>query len=109
MVALALHKGGDERNMEPAWDFVKELAKSGNIGRVANADTDVTNSISSGETCVSFAGGSFVTQLARDIKIKNLTKVGSRDRIPDVPLPGGMVRAERREHGGRAQVRELRD
>jgi putative spermidine/putrescine transport system substrate-binding protein len=78
MVALALHKGGDERNMEPAWDFVKELAKSGNIGRVANADTDVTNSISSGETCVSFAGGSFTTQLARSIKIKNLTKLDQK-------------------------------
>ena len=75
MVALALHKGGDERNMEPAWDFVKELARSGNIGRVANADTDVTTSISSGETCVSFAGGSFVTELARSVKIRNLTKM----------------------------------
>ena len=76
MVALALHKGGDERNMEPAWDFVKELARSGNIGRVANADTDVTNSISSGETCVSFAGGSFVNELARSVKVRNLTKLG---------------------------------
>lgn len=78
MVALALHKGGDERNMEPAWDFVKELAKSGNIGRVANADTDVTNSIGSGETSISFAGGSFVTQLGRDVKIKHLTKAGQQ-------------------------------
>jgi putative spermidine/putrescine transport system substrate-binding protein len=78
MVALALHKGGNERNMEPAWDFVKQLAKSGNIGRVANADTDVTNSISSGETSVSFASGSFTTQLARSVKIKNLTKLDQK-------------------------------
>ncbi|MFD2052069.1 PotD/PotF family extracellular solute-binding protein [Mesorhizobium calcicola] len=75
MVALALHRGGDERNMEPAWDFVKELARSGNIGRVATADTDITNSISSGETCISFQGGSYVIGLARDFKIKYLTKM----------------------------------
>ncbi|MER9573717.1 extracellular solute-binding protein [Mesorhizobium opportunistum] len=75
MVALALHKGGDERNMEPAWDFVKKLARSGNIGRVATADTDITNSISSGETFVSFQAGSFVINLARDFKIKYLTKM----------------------------------
>jgi putative spermidine/putrescine transport system substrate-binding protein len=75
MVALALHQGGNERNMEPAWDFVKKLARSGNIGRVANADTDVANSISSGETCVGFAGGSFVTELARKFKIRHLTKM----------------------------------
>ena len=38
----------------------------------------MTNSISSGETCVSFAGGSFTTQLARSIKIKNLTKLDQK-------------------------------
>jgi putative spermidine/putrescine transport system substrate-binding protein len=78
MVSLALHKGGDEKNMEPAWDFVKQLARSGNIGRVANADTDVINSISSGETCVSFQAGSFVSELGRSIKLKHLTKVDSQ-------------------------------
>jgi putative spermidine/putrescine transport system substrate-binding protein len=60
--------------MEPAWDFVKELARSGNIGRVPNADTDVTTSISSGETCISFAGGSFATELGKSVKIKHLSK-----------------------------------
>jgi putative spermidine/putrescine transport system substrate-binding protein len=78
MVALALHKGGDEKNMEPAWTFVKQLAKSGNIARVANADTDVVNSISSGETCVSFEAGSFITGVARDVKIRNLTKMDAK-------------------------------
>ncbi|MER8805206.1 extracellular solute-binding protein, partial [Mesorhizobium sp. M0998] len=75
MVSLALHKGGDERNMEPAWDFVKELARSGNIGRVANADTDVTTTISSGETCISFAAGNGAIDLARNFDIRYLTKM----------------------------------
>ncbi|TIW49735.1 MAG: ABC transporter substrate-binding protein, partial [Mesorhizobium sp.] len=75
MVGLALHKGGDERNMEPAWDFVKELARSGNIGRVATSDSDITSSISSGETCISFMGGSGAIEIGRAFKIKYLTKM----------------------------------
>ncbi|UCI31966.1 ABC transporter substrate-binding protein [Mesorhizobium sp. B4-1-4] len=75
MVSLALYKGGDERNLEPAWEFVKALARSGNIGRVATADNDVTNSISSGETCISFQTGSAVIEQARNFKIRYLTKM----------------------------------
>ncbi|WP_271611773.1 ABC transporter substrate-binding protein [Bradyrhizobium sp. CCBAU 21362] len=74
-ISLALHKGGNERNMEPAWDFLKQLARSGNIGRVANADTDTSNSISSGETCVTFSGGTDLTKLARSFKLKLLGKM----------------------------------
>lgn len=75
MVSLALHKGGDERNMEPAWDFLKKLARSGNIGRVANADTDVTTAMSSGETCVSFMTGTGASVLGRSFKVRPLTKM----------------------------------
>ena len=35
VVALAKARGGDEFNMEPGWEFLTELAKSGNIGRVS--------------------------------------------------------------------------
>lgn len=76
MVSLALHKGGDEKNMEAGWDFMKKLARSGNIGRVANADTDITTSISSGETCIAFQGSAGPIQLRRDFKIRYLTKLG---------------------------------
>ncbi|MER9580304.1 extracellular solute-binding protein [Mesorhizobium sp. M0400] len=75
MVALALHKGGDERNMEPAWDFVKELARSGNIGRVATDDSDITNSITSGETCITFMSGTSAIEIGRAFKIKYLAKM----------------------------------
>lgn len=75
MIGLALHKGGDERNMEPAWDFVKRLASSGNIGRVANSDSDITSSLSSGETCVSFQAGSLAIAGGRGKKIKPLSKM----------------------------------
>lgn len=75
MLSLALHKGGDERSMEPAWEFMKKLARSGNIGRVANADSDITTSISSGETCVTMQGGAGPIELGRKFKIRYLSKM----------------------------------
>lgn len=74
MVALALHKGGDERHMDPAWEFVKQLAKAGNIAAVAKDDTDVTTAISTGEASISFASASFVADLRRGFDIEYLTK-----------------------------------
>lgn len=74
-ISLALHRGGNERNMEPGWDFLKQLARSGNIGRVANADTDTSNSISSGETCITFSGGTGAARMARNFKMKHLSKM----------------------------------
>jgi spermidine/putrescine-binding protein len=53
MVAMfALAFGGDEKNMEPGWKFMRELAKTGNIGRVAKTEVDYINSLSSGECSV---------------------------------------------------------
>jgi putative spermidine/putrescine transport system substrate-binding protein len=55
MVAMfAKAFGGDERNMEPGWDFMRQLAKSGNIGRVGKTEVDFINSLSSGECSVGF-------------------------------------------------------
>lgn len=75
MVSLALARGGDEYNMEPGWEFMKELAKSGNIGRVYKTETDMINSLSTGETCLANAAGANFVQLARKFPIKHLTKV----------------------------------
>jgi putative spermidine/putrescine transport system substrate-binding protein len=53
MVAMfALAFGGNEKNMEPGWKFMRELAKTGNIGRVAKTEVDFINSLSSGECSV---------------------------------------------------------
>ena len=48
LLSLALSAGGNEQNMEPGWDLLKKLAKSGNIGRIAATETDFINSISTG-------------------------------------------------------------
>ncbi|MFQ3457904.1 extracellular solute-binding protein [Bradyrhizobium sp. UFLA01-814] len=75
MVTMALANGGDEKNMEPAWDFIKKLAQSGNIGRVATSDADVSSSISSGETSVTFETSTSAIRLARNFQIHFLAKL----------------------------------
>jgi spermidine/putrescine-binding protein len=52
MVAFALAYGGSEKSMEPGWEFMRKLAKTGNIGRVAKTEVDYINSLSSGECSV---------------------------------------------------------
>ncbi len=68
VVALAKARGGDEYNMEPGWEFLIELAKSGNIGRVSANTSDVITSLETAETSVTFVdqgtlGGVKGTQL----------------------------------------------
>lgn len=67
--------GGDERNLEPGWDFVKKLAKSGNIGRVAHSDQDILNSLTSGETCVALASISIWERVKESFPVVPLTKL----------------------------------
>ena len=38
VVALALARGGDEYDIDPGWEFLQEIAKSGNIGRRLHHD-----------------------------------------------------------------------
>jgi len=64
MISIARGLGGSEENMKPAWEFVKELAKSGNIGRVASSDAEVNNSLTSGETSVGFGAASHFMRIA---------------------------------------------
>jgi putative spermidine/putrescine transport system substrate-binding protein len=52
IVQFAVAFGGDERNMDPGWDFLKKLVKSGNVGRVARAEVDFINALTSGECAV---------------------------------------------------------
>jgi len=74
LVALALHGGGDENNLEPGWEFMKKLAASGNIGRVAVTDTDFTTSLTSGETVGGFYSEPQLTEVAKAIPLVRLTK-----------------------------------
>ena len=74
IVALALQAGGSESNMEPGWKLMKDLAKSGNIGRVAVTDIDFTNSLTSGETSVGFFAEPGWAAVAKTFPVTRLTK-----------------------------------
>lgn len=74
LVALALHAGGDENNLEPGWDLMKKLAASGNIGRIAVTDTDFTTSLTSGETVGGFYSEPQLTSVAASFPVTRLTK-----------------------------------
>jgi len=74
LVALALHGGGDENKMEPGWDLMKKLAKSGNIGRIAVTDTDFTTSLTSGETVGGFYSEPQLTSVAKSFPVVRQTK-----------------------------------
>jgi len=75
LLSLALSAGGNEKNMEPGWELLKKLAKSGNIGRVANTETDFINSMSTGETSVAFWNMSPWKKVSANFPIKVLTRV----------------------------------
>jgi putative spermidine/putrescine transport system substrate-binding protein len=74
LVALALHAGGNEKNMDPGWALMKKLAQSGNIGRIAVTDTDFTTSLTSGETAVGFYSEPQLTAVAKSFPVVRLTK-----------------------------------
>ena len=74
VVALSLANGGSETNMEPGWKALKELAKTGNIGRVVFTTTDIINTLSSGETSVTFADLGTLSGVAANFPMKYYTK-----------------------------------
>jgi len=74
LVALALHAGGNEKNLEPGWALMKKLAQSGNIGRIAVTDTDFTTSMTSGETVGGFYSEPQLTVPAKSFPVVRLTK-----------------------------------
>lgn len=77
IVSLAMMNGGDERNIEPGWDVLKELAEKGNIGRVCNNNSEFINAMSSGEVSAGFwnNGGWFATMQNFPVTMLN--------RVPD--------------------------
>lgn len=53
-MSYAVGTVGSEHNMEPGWQFVQKLVKSGNIGRVGKVEADFINSLTSGKCAAGF-------------------------------------------------------
>ncbi|WP_201401043.1 extracellular solute-binding protein [Kaistia sp. 32K] len=75
LVSLALDRGGNERNMDPAFEFLKELAATRNVTGVFGSAVDTVNSMASGVTAVTLASQSEWRQLAKVVPIKVLGRV----------------------------------
>jgi len=75
MLTLAMQRGGNERNIEPGWQFLKELAERGQIGRVINNNSEFINAMSSGETSVAFFNIGAWTQVRKQFPVKMLNKL----------------------------------
>ncbi len=73
VVALATARGGNEYNLEPGWEFLAEIASSGNIGRISASPSDAISSLDSGETSIGFVDGDTVTNI-KGAKLNHLTK-----------------------------------
>jgi len=78
LVVLAVAAGGSENNVEPGWDFLKKLIKSGNVGRVATTEVDFSNSINSGETALTFWNPVLWTAVKKNWECVILSKVNSK-------------------------------
>ena len=74
-VSMALGNGGDEFNMDPGWEFQKELIKSGNVGRWSNSDVDFINSINTGETAVGYGVTANWNAIKENWPVRILNKV----------------------------------
>jgi putative spermidine/putrescine transport system substrate-binding protein len=75
MLTLAMQRGGDERNIEPGWQFLKELAQKGQIGRVINNNSEFINAMSSGELSVAFFNIGAWTQVRKRFPVKMLSRL----------------------------------
>ncbi len=54
LVSLAMQRGGNERNIEPGWQLLTELARRGNIGRVVANNSEMISAMSAGDLSVAF-------------------------------------------------------
>jgi len=77
VVSCAIQRGGNEFDVEPGWEFLKELASSGSIGRICTNNSEFINAMASGQYGVGFwnNGGWFSASKNFPVTIKN--------RMPD--------------------------
>jgi putative spermidine/putrescine transport system substrate-binding protein len=75
LVSLARGNGGSETNIDPGFEFAKELAKSKAVGRVATSDTEVINAFTTGEVAVGVANLGNLNEILKHRKMTLLNKV----------------------------------
>jgi spermidine/putrescine-binding protein len=71
---FALAKGGDEKNIDPGWAFLKQLAEAGQIGAVSTSDATVINGLTTGDSWASIFVSSFAVTMAKQNIAVNMDK-----------------------------------
>lgn len=64
LMSLARAKGGDEKNMEPGWQIMRELAEQGQVGGLPKADAEKYQAIATGDAWIMFGGVAQTAALA---------------------------------------------
>lgn len=75
LVSLALERGGSETNIDPAFDFLKDIAKTGKVAGVFGSAVDAVNSMVSGESAITLATGAEWKQIGEAAPIQLLNRV----------------------------------
>jgi putative spermidine/putrescine transport system substrate-binding protein len=74
-VALAIANGGDEHHIDAGFNALRDLAKTGNIGRVYTVHTDAVASMTSGETSVTFGDQGTLGPMTKAVNLNYVSKV----------------------------------
>ena len=75
LVSMAAERGGNERNIDPGFEFLKDLARAGNVVTVANSGMDVVNSLNLGELVVFLAAATEWSRVIPNHPIKLLNRM----------------------------------
>ncbi len=52
LISLARARGGDEHNVEPGFEFIKDLIKAQIVGRVVKTDVEIANAFTTGQVAI---------------------------------------------------------
>lgn len=76
LVSFAKQRGGDEHNIDPGFEFAKELAKAGSIGGVYDSETQFSSPMFRGEYAVSFGYSNHWNRISRNRNVSPLKYLG---------------------------------
>jgi putative spermidine/putrescine transport system substrate-binding protein len=79
LTSLARARGGDEHNIQPGFDFVKDLIKAKNVARLVKTDVEVVNAFTTGEVAIG------VINMGNYHEIRKHVDLTPLDKVPDSP------------------------
>lgn len=75
LILLARSRGGDEHNIEPGFEFVKDLIKAEIVGRVVKTDVEIANAFTTGQVAVGVLNMGNYHVIRPHVKLSLLNKV----------------------------------